>query len=40
MYKTAEKKLKLVKAIFVGPDDESVKAGNVDNDNEIRAVFN
>lgn len=27
VYKTAEKKLKLVKAIFVGPDDESVKAG-------------
>ena len=40
MYKTAEKKLKLAKAIFVGPDDVSDKAGNVDDDNEIRAVFN
>ena len=40
MYKSAEKRLKLAKAIFVGPDDESDKAGNVDDDNEIRAVFN
>lgn len=40
VYKTAEKKLKLAKAIFVGPDDESDKAGNVDDDNEIRAVVN
>ena len=29
MYKTAEKRLKLAKAIFVGPDDESDKAGNM-----------
>ena len=40
MYKTAEKKLKLAKAIFLSPDDESDKAGNVDDDNEIRVVFN